>query len=328
MIGTHARFHFAALALFVCGALTGGVGAADAQAADAGMAIERQDDQLRVLYDGKLVTQYIFKGWRRPVMHPLVGPGGARMTRDFPIKKDTQGESSDHAHHQSLWFGHGDVNGTRFWKTQGKQVHQQLVSAKTNGHKATIKTRNHWLTPEGDHILTDERTITIRVQNENVRTLDYAVTLIADQGSVTFGDTKEGLMGIRTHPHLRLDGKHGSDGQAVNSQGTPGPKKIWGERAKWVNYWGTLDGDTMGIAIFDHPDNLRHPTWWHARDYGLVAANPFGISYFEGKPRSTGDYTLQAGDQRRLHYRFVFYHGRRDSQAIEKAYQRWLQADD
>ncbi|MFV1981078.1 MAG: DUF6807 family protein, partial [Rhodothermia bacterium] len=132
-------------------------------------------------------------------------------------------------------------------------------------------------------------------------------------GDVTFGDTKEGMMGIRTNPLLRLTndkkrGCHTVAGQCMNSEGIEG-RDIWGKRAAWVSYWAPFDGRTLGIAIFDHPSNLRHPTWWHARTYGLVAANPFGIHDFEKKPAGTGDFTLEAGKSLAFRYRFLFHQG-------------------
>jgi len=296
--------------------------AADSDASE-GMAIDTKLDRVRISFESQLITQYIFKGWQRPVMSPVIGPAGVRMTRAFPFDQDSQGESHDHPHHQSLWYGHGDISGTRFWKTEGTVEHQALLRTDAQDGEAVIKTHNHWLAPDDGHVLSDTRTITIRVHDDGSRTIDYAVRLIADEGEVTIGDTKEGTMGIRTHPGLRLDGKRDSNGRAMNSEGVRG-KSVWGERADWVNYWGTIGGRDVGIMIFDHPANPRHPTWWHARHYGLIAANPFGISYFDDKPRGTGDMKLAAGESITFRYRFVFYPGRGDRTGTNRRYQAWV----
>ncbi|HEX7010788.1 MAG TPA: DUF6807 family protein, partial [Phycisphaeraceae bacterium] len=144
---------------------------------------------------------------------------------------------------------------------------------------------------------------------------------------VTFGETKEGTMGIRTHPSLRLKGdeKKGivANGKAVNSEGVEG-KDVWGKQAKWVDYWGEIDGKKIGIAIFDHPANPRHPTHWHARDYGLVAANPFGGHDFDkAAPEGSGDMTLKNGDSVTFKYRFYFHEGDHAAANIPQAYQQW-----
>jgi hypothetical protein len=106
--------------------------------------------------------------------------------------------------------------------------------------------------------------------------------------------------------------------KAVNSEGDEG-EKIWGKRAKWVDYTGTIEGQRVGIAFLDHPQNLRHPTYWHARSYGLFAANPFGLSQFVGFWRN-GSHTIPAGESLELRYRLVFHTGDADQADIEKSY--------
>ncbi|MEZ6073281.1 MAG: DUF6807 family protein [Pirellulales bacterium] len=148
------------------------------------------------------------------------------------------------------------------------------------------------------------------------------MTLLASEGDVVIQDTEEGTMGVRSHPNLRLqngDGVTTANGQALNSAGVGG-KDVWGKRAAWIDYWGNVDGHTVGIAVFDHPQNLRHPTWWHARPYGLFTANPFGVHDFEGKPAGAGEYRIKAGDELTLRYRLVFHDGGPEAAAIVQAY--------
>ncbi len=102
---------------------------------------------------------------------------------------------------------------------------------------------------------------------------------------------------------------------------------VWSKRAKWVAYWAPIDGHMITIAIFDHPENLRHPTWWHARDYGLVSANPFGISHFEkGRPKNSGAFTLRDGENLTFRSRFVFYDGQADSKMLTRLYEQFTMA--
>ena len=301
------------------------------QAAEAAKAakvlVEKGETSLRVLIDGELFTEYHFSGFNKPILYPVIGPQGSGMTRNFPMKK-VEGEAEDHVHHKSLWFTHGNVNGTDFWAESadrhniGKIVHDEFLEV-TSGETASIKSTNKWVHPEGKVECTDTREIVIS-STDTSRMIDYAVTIHASNGDVVFGDTKEGTMGIRTHPNLRLKnapdrGVTTAAGHAVNSEGHA-DGDLWGKRAKWVDYWGPIDGQTVGIAIFDHPTNPRHPTWWHARDYGLIGANAFGIHNFENKPKGTGDFKIAAGESATFRYRFIFHKGDVKEAGIDERY--------
>jgi hypothetical protein len=84
-----------------------------------------------------------------------------------------------------------------------------------------------------------------------------------------------------------------------------------------------VDGKIVGIAIFDHPDNPRHPTWWHVRDYGLFAANPFGVHDFEKKPKGTGDFTIPAGQSVTFRYRFYLHKGDEQQAGVAEQYREY-----
>jgi hypothetical protein len=176
-------------------------------------------------------------------------------------------------------------------------------------------------------VLSDTRTLRFSVV-PGCRVIDWQIELNASHGPVTFGDSKEGSMAIRTRPELQLAtssqrGATLAKGQAVNSEGVRGTA-IWAKRADWVDYWAEVEGKTIGVAIFDHPDNLRHPTWWHAREYGLISANPFGIHDFEqGKPADSGNFTITGGQSVTLRYRFVFHEGDPESAKIEELYEQY-----
>ena len=285
------------------------------------IALKQGKGKVTVEIEGKLFTEYLYEGHGRskPVLYPVIGPGASRMTRDYPFKKGTPGEASDHPHHASLWFTHGQVNGISFWhvgNNTGTIRHQKFLKLKGN----TLATANKWLSAKGQEQCSDETTLTFHADGEN-RAIDFDITVHASTADVTFGDTKEGSMGIRTHPALRLKGSV-AKGQAVNSEGVSG-KPIWGKRAKWVDYWGPIGGKTVGVAIFDHPGNPRHPTWWHARDYGLVAANPFGVHNFEGKPKGTGNLVIKSGDKVRFRYRVLFHAGDVNEARIKERWDSW-----
>ena len=109
----------------------------------------------------------------------------------------------------------------------------------------------------------------------------------------------------------------------VNAQGKEGEKQVWGKRSEWVDYSGELDGEKLGIAIFDHPKNPRHPIWWHSRSYGLFAANMFGLHDFENDKTKDGSMTIEPGQPMHLRYRVVIHPGDVESAGIAKLYQAY-----
>ncbi|MEO1615447.1 MAG: PmoA family protein [Planctomycetota bacterium] len=297
--------------------------------------VELADDgsKVTVTLDGEPFTEYHYKGFAKPILFPVLGPGQRPMTRSYPIVNGVDNEATDHPHHKSLWYTHDEVAGVRFWiesdpekpiKNSGTQV---TTSVKLEGD--SIVTTNDWVASDGETVCSDERRLTF-AGDEDARTIDYEVTWIASSGEVLIGDTKEGTMGIRTHPMLRLTtkpniGNHTADGRAINSEGQR-DRELWGKRAAWVDYWGTIENQVTGVAIFDHELNPRHPTWWHARDYGLIAANPFGIHDFEKKPDGTGDLTLAAGEKLTFRYRFVFHRGDAEEAKVAQRYAEYIKA--
>lgn len=286
------------------------------------VSVHKQADGFQININGKLFTRYVTAGHSKPIFYPVMGPLDTPMTRNYPMKK-VKGEAEDHPHHQSLWYTHGRVNGVDFWHKGGKIVHDKTLSVESGDGNATIITENKWVSNKGDLVCREKRRMMFSVLPAG-RAIDITITINACNGDVVFGDTKEGSMAIRTHPNLRLtnDARRGvttANGKAVNSEGHEGAG-VWGKRAKWVDYWGEIDGRTVGVGIFDHPKNPRHPTWWHARTYGLIAANPFGIHDFEKKPSGTGDLTVPAGKSVTFRYRFVFHQGDAKSAKIAEMY--------
>jgi hypothetical protein len=273
--------------------------------------ITKLDDRLRVQIQGQLFTEYFFKDVPRPYCYPLIGPGGAAMTRDWPMK-DTPGEAHDHPHHRSFWFAHGAVNGHDFWSEQkafGKTVHDDFREIKSGRKQGVIRSRNKWVAADGAVVCTDERTLRFHAPNSpGERVFDFEITLFASSGELTLGDTKEGTLAVRLAETMRLKGKIGQ-GHIVNSAGVR-DADTWGKRAAWCDYYGPVGGKTVGIAIFDHPKNPRHPTWWHVRDYGLFAANPFGQHDFEGlADKTAGNLVVPAGKSVTFRYRFYLHEG-------------------
>lgn len=296
--------------------------------------LERRDDRVNVAIDGRPFTSYVFAGHRKPILFPVLGPGGTAMTRSWPMVPDAAGEAHDHPHHESIWFTHGSVNGVDFWLSHPQAVrpesrandrieHVELVRADGN----TIEARSRWMKADGTVVCTDRRRL-VFAGDAHTRTIDSTITIHADHGPVTFGDTKEGAVGLRLPTQLQLRDLHGSRGAAGHCTNSAGDRDadVWGKRARWVDYWGPIDGRTVGVAVLDHPGNLRHPTHWHARDYGLVAANPFGLHDFTKAASGTGDHTIPAGGSLTLRHLFVFHEGDAAAAGIDGIWERWAGA--
>jgi hypothetical protein len=291
-----------------------------------GVEITRLADRLRVEINGQLFTEYFYKDVPRPYCYPLIGPGNVAMTRNWPMK-DLPNEAHDHPHHRSLWFAHGAVNGHDFWSEQkafGKTVHEDFLEVKSGKKEGVIRERNKWVAADGTVVCTDERTL--RFYNPggaNERVIDFEITLKASNGELILGDTKEGTMAVRLAETMRLKGKVGQ-GHIVNSAGVR-DDQTWGKRAEWCDYYGPVEGKTVGIAIFDHPKNPRHPTWWHVRDYGLFAANPFGQHDFEKLPNKTaGDLIVPAGKSVTFRYRFYLHEGDDQQAKVAEKYKQYV----
>ncbi|KAA3611492.1 MAG: hypothetical protein DWQ01_05215 [Planctomycetota bacterium] len=296
---------------------------ATAQEADPAYHVEKLEDRIRLEIGGQLFSEYRFQEAAIPFFYPLFGPKGQAMTRSYPMAH-VSGEAKDHPHHRSLWFTHGNVNGFDFWHASGDQypriVFRRLASSSSGPMYGSFVAEHDWLAPDGKRVCRDRRSFRFSRQAEN-RLLEIRIQIIASEGPLRFGDTKEGSMAIRVHPALRLKGKIAA-GQILNSEGKVNGK-AWGKRARWVDYSGPIQGEVLGVAMFDHPQNFRHPTWWHARDYGLMAANPFGIHDFEGKAKGTGDFLLAKGETLELRYAVYLHQGNAQEAKVESSWQAW-----
>ncbi len=291
-----------------------------------GVKISQLDDRLRVEIDGQLFTEYFFKDVPRPYCYPVIGPGDAPMTRNWPMKT-TPNEEHDHKHHRSFWFAHGSVNGQDFWSEEkdfGKTVHERFTEIKSGEKFGEIKSHNQWVAHDGVVACTDDRTLRIyEPATPDERVFDFEITLHASNGAVVLGDTKEGTMAMRLAETMRLTGPVGH-GHIVNSEGVR-DGQTWGKRADWCDYYGPVDGNIVGVAIFDHPNNPRHPTWWHVRDYGLFAANPFGRHDFERlSDKTAGNLTIPAGGNLTFRYRFYLHKGDEQQARVADRYKEYI----
>ena len=222
------------------------------------------------------------------------------------------------------------MNGTDFWngrtatELQNRVVCDKLEAAEIlPDGTARVVLANLW--KSGDKILLRDRsTWSFGGLVDGSRCVDLDLELKASEGEVKFGDNKEGCFAIRLAPPFSLGGQAPGQapGQALNSAGVSGAA-VWGKDAAWICYTAPLEGQAVSVAMFDHPDNLRHPTPWHARDYGLLAANPFALSAFRKLPPGTGDFVLKKGDTLHLRYRLLLCPGTPGVKKLEETQKTW-----
>ena len=291
----------------------GADGAGDPKAVD----LRRTDQAIDILIDGRPFTTYHFTNpkhcgqqTRRPYFFPVLGPGGTPMTRPYPLTDDPIPENvaKDHPHHTSVWVAHGDVNGTDNWSIDEKagwQLHRDFQAVASGPVVGWFRETLDWTTADRKPNLAEVRTVRVWRLPEAARMLDLEIALAAKYGKVTFGDTKEGgLCATRMRPEFRAD----RGGRLVNSEGQTADA-TWGKPAAWVDCSGPVEGRRLGYALFDAPGNPWHPTPWHARTYGLLTANPFGLSAFDPKGGRKGDWTLEADRTATVRYRLYFHPG-------------------
>jgi hypothetical protein len=291
----------------------------------------RSANSIAISIAGKLFTTYYFDPQiAKPYFQPLRSAQGTIVTRDFPIGEQVPPEHlkdpSLEPHQRPMYFGHGNINGIDFWgeaafpkwsddSVFGRKVLQNIKEARTNGDAGVLRALFELRDPSGRAIAEEEQAYVFRGDRSN-RTIDCEFTIRANKGApVTMGDTKEGTFAIRVVKEL-----NSPPGHMMNSSGAEGEKQIWGKRADWVDYSGRVNGEDVGVAVLDSPKSFRHPTYWHARGYGLLAANPFGLREFTGRADNDGSWTIAEGSTLTFRYRVIVHHGDYKEARIAEAY--------
>jgi hypothetical protein len=299
-----------------------------------------------ITIDGKPFTSYIWPAsLKKPTLYPIVTEDGTTVTRGYPLEP-RPGERVDHPHHAGLWFNYGNVNGFDFWNNSdaikpadspkmGTVLQTKIVSSKSGVDSGELVAESVWMTGENKPIL-QQTTRYVFQRRNGVRYIDEIVTLKAVDRAV-FKDDKEGMLGIRVARWLESPEEKGgtfmdangnptqveapagpnpATGVYLTSEGIKGPA-VWSTRARWCSLTGNTGSHTATIAIFDHPGNPGYPTYWHARGYGLFAANPLGRSIFAPKSEPF-NYTLEKGQSATFRYRIALYSGAVTSSALNQ----------
>lgn len=295
------------------------------------------EKKVEVFVNGQLFTAYFYpETIAKPVLYPIKSVKGSDLTRGFPLNP-RPGERVDHPHHIGLWLNYGDVNGLDFWNNSdaiskdkksgyGSIIHRKINSISNGEDKAELEVTMDWVGPDGEVLLKEYTTFIFRADGDK-RMIDRITKLTAQEKEVSMTDNKEGMLGIRVareleHPSDKPEiftdasgiatavsslNNEGVTGHYRSSEGIEGDD-VWGTRGRWVNLSGEIKGERVSLAILDHPENVGYPTYWHARGYGLFAANPLGQKALSGGKEEL-NYKLKAGESLTFNYRIIVYSG-------------------
>jgi hypothetical protein len=296
-----------------------------------------QFDQKKVIIsiNGKPFTEFIFPDTlEKYTLYPIYSPDQQIITRGFPINP-RPGDPTDHPHHLGLWLNYEKVNGLDFWnnsyniKPERKHLYGWIkvdsILQTKSGKKGELKVSGIWH-DQKKNILLREVTEFIFSAEKDKNIIDRITTLIAVQDTVSFPDVKDGFLGIRVTPELQIPSKQDtmykndknitpnvktnirSTGNYLTSREKQGDS-AWGTRAEWCLLYGKMNTSVISIAIIDHPNNPGYPTYWHARGYGLFAANPLGQKIFSNGEESL-NLRLQKNQSVTFRYRTVIASGK------------------
>jgi len=301
------------------------------------VSLTQRENTVEVSIGGEpFTTYYLDPSIAKAYLQPLRDAQGVIVTRGFPVGETIPaGHEHDRSlepHQRPLYFAHGDIDGYDFWGEKafekyygpeagkskyGRMAIRKVAEVRGGPESGVIGATFDLLGPDRKPFAAETQEYTFRGDKET-RVIDCEYVIQANHDAVKIGDSKEGTFGIRVAPELNAPRGH-----MVNSEGAEGEPKIWGKRANWVDYDGTIDGRSLGIAVFDSPKSFRHPTYWHARGYGLFAANPFGIKEFTRDPAQDGSYTIPAGQSLRFRYRVLIHEGDYKEAKVAEKYQRY-----
>jgi hypothetical protein len=294
-----------------------------------------QQKKVDVLIGGKLFTTFIYPDTlEKPVLYPLNTAQGTAVTRGFPLNPQP-GDPTDHPHHVGLWFNYENLNGLDFWnnsyaipadkKAQYGWIRTDKVTEIKNGKTGILAYHANW-TNQTKEVILEENTRFEFSGNATQRIVDRITTLTANKDAV-FTDAKDGMLGLRLAHELQIPTnkdekftdskgnvtlvKGGTDkvptGNYLTSEGKTGDA-AWSTRGTWCKIYGKIGADSVSVAIIDHPLNPNYPTFWHARGYGLFAANPLGEKVFTNGA-SAKNLTLKKGESVTFKYRVVISNG-------------------
>jgi hypothetical protein len=329
-------------------------GLSAAPAADNGITVTPNESARRVdvLVDGQPFTSYIWpESLKVPTLWPLRTASGTAITRGFPLEP-RPGERVDHPHHAGFWLNYGNVNGVDFWNNStvvpaaqsakmGTVLHRKIVKAASGADKGELDVETDWIMPDGSTVIHETADFTFRA-GSSWRSVDRISTLTALDKPVSLKDDKEGMLGLRVRKeleqptkdsvaHTDANGKPttqksvdntGVSGMYRSSEGKTGDA-AWGTRGRWMMLSGKVQQEPITLLILDHPQNVGFPTYWHARGYGLFAANPLGQAELSAN-KETLNFGLQPKQATTFRYRLVILNDATTPEQAEAQYSQFV----
>ncbi len=289
-------------------------------AGQAVVAFAQQPGELTITVDGKPFASYVYEDptITRPYFAHVKSSCGIQVTRNYPPQ---QGDPKDHAtFHPGIWLSFGDINGNDYWRLKSKVEHEMFVEQPKGGAGAgSFTVRNYYMTADGkDRILAELVKYIILVRPAGILLLTNS-TFSSETNDITFGDQEEMGLGVRVNTKFTV--QYGK-GHITNAEGLKEGAGTWGKSSKWVDYSGLVDDKNVGVTIMPDPKNFR-PSWYHTRDYGLMAANAFGREAMKQGEKSAE--VVKKGEKFHLGYGVLIYCKPGNEKVnIENAYQDYL----
>jgi hypothetical protein len=253
----------------------------------------------------EVVTAYRFAPDQKyPYFWPVNGPKSSKSV--------TTESSEPYPHHHSLFFGCDRVNGGNFWQEgidKGQIVSQGPVIQTSSGPEVVFTDECLWRVPGQDPVIRDRRRIAVSAPRDGLWYIDFEIELepLVD---VVIEKTNHSLFSARMVPELGVE----RGGRLVNAEGGEGEAGTFGVPSPWCDYYGTRDGVTEGLAIFQHPSNPGYPAPWFTRDYGFFSPTPM---YWLENDRLA----LPKGDNLTLRYRVVVHSDTTDEAGMAGLFQ-------
>lgn len=268
----------------------------------------RSEDRLEIRIGTRPFATYVFRDTRilRPYFAHVRAPDGAQVTRNLPPVAGT--DRTDHdTMHPGIWMAFGDLDGADFWRNKATVEHVEFSENPTSSDgvgRFVVKNRYR----DSDRVVCQER-CRIRIDALEGRTLVVWDSTFTAEQPFAFGDQEEMGLGVRVATPLAVV----NGGTLTNADGLKNEKQLWGKPSDWCDYSGQIAGQPAGIMVVPDPKNFRR-SWFHARDYGFVAANPFGQKAFTGGDASR--VVVRPGESLRLRYAVVVHSGPVDLPAV------------
>lgn len=257
--------------------------------------LRREQSRISMCIGGKERTGYTFgTDLAKPYFGPFFERYGGQITRLDPTTKE-------HPHHRCFWVSHGSVNGVDTWNEPsdcGFIRNHAIENEESGSVFAAFTACNTWTDHGGKPLCEEKTNYRLYCTAPGMTVADVELTLSAPYGQVTLGSTKEaGPVAVRMSDDITV--KKGN-GRFETGAGGVNEEDCWMKRAPWCDYYGTEAGHLCGFAILDHPENEGFPSYWHVRNYGLMAPNNFHIP---------GDRVIPAGESITWRYRLVAHNG-------------------